>query len=84
MSKALDVLIAAVQECTDVLDDPKLIEGLRQGQDIRMEDIALDSLARYEVMMRVEDSLGIEIDDNEIVEHEGLLAIAATIEAKVA
>lgn len=60
------LLIDALDASAGVRGNPAFATALARGEDIRLEALELDSLTRFEVMMQLEEALGIELDDDEV------------------
>jgi acyl carrier protein len=70
------LLIDALDASAGVRGNPAFAGAIARGEDIGFDVLDLDSLTRFEVMMHLEEALGIELDDDEV-------AAAATLEGLV-
>jgi acyl carrier protein len=70
------LLIDALDASAGVRGNPAFAGAIARGEDIGLDALALDSLTRFEVMMHLEEALGIELDDDEV-------AAAATLDGLV-
>jgi acyl carrier protein len=70
------LLIDALDTSAGVRGNPAFAAAIARGEDVGFDALDLDSLTRFEVMMHLEEALGIELDDDEV-------AAAATLEGLV-
>lgn len=52
--------------------------------DSRIEDLALDSLAMFEIVFELEECFGVELDEQELAAMKTLCDLAASVEKKLA
>lgn len=52
--------------------------------DSRIEDLALDSLAMFEIVFELEECFGVELDEQELAAMKTLRDLAASVEKKLA
>ena len=55
-------VIAALDETCGLLNRPQLAGQALSGGDFALADLDIDSLSTYEVIMSLEESLGIELE----------------------
>jgi acyl carrier protein len=60
------IVVDALDAAAGIRGDPRFAGSLLRGDDMTFADLEIDSLARFEVMMHLEEALGIELDDDEI------------------
>lgn len=69
------VVVNALHAATGVLNDPVRGRALLAGEDLSFAELDIDSLTMLEMLMEIEDQLGLEIDADEVAEHETLAAL---------
>lgn len=57
---------ALVEVSREKTADPVML-SLKNGEDVKLEDLSIDSLDLFEVIMQIEDTLNIELDVDEVV-----------------
>lgn len=62
------IVIDALDAAAGIRGDPRFAGPLLRGDDVAFADLEIDSLSRFEVMMHLEEALGIELDDDEVAE----------------
>lgn len=77
-------VLGALDRVAPVLQSPERMRALGQGGDFALDDLELDSLSRFEVMMQIEDALGIELDDDDFAGVTTFRALVAMVESRVA
>ena len=77
------IVIDALQLATGFLDDADTMKAILSRQDLRFEDLDLDSLSRFEVIMEIEDKLSIELDDDEVVQFATLHQLIRYLETRI-
>ena len=70
MTDIRKTVIAALDKSINVLRDPEIGPRLLKGEDVAFDDMELDSLSVFEVLMFVEEELGIELETDEIEDIE--------------
>ena len=79
-----DIRTTVLQALTEVLDNDTAkvaLPRLAAGHDVDIADLGLDSLSRFDVMMRIEDALEVELDDDQMLEQGSVGALIAYLEA---
>jgi acyl carrier protein len=61
-----DVVIGALDAVTGVMNVPATARGLMAGQDLAFDVLDIDSLSLLEIVMQLEDALGVELDADEV------------------
>lgn len=84
MTNIRTLVIRVLDEVAGIRSNAAFAEALRSGDDILLEAIGVDSLARFEAIMQIEDSLGIEIDDDELLEQQTLNRLVQFLEQRAA
>lgn len=79
-----DVVIRALDKATGVMNRPDMARGLMNGGDLHFEELELDSLTNLEMIMEIEDSLGLELNADEVTQHQSLNALVGWLGGKVA
>ena len=67
MVDALPLVIAALEDASGAKTPENAFDELRNGKDMALDDLSLDSLSRFEVIMQIEEALDIELDEDEIL-----------------
>lgn len=78
------LVIDALDEAAGIRTNAAFARALARGEDIELAAIEVDSLSRFEAIMRIEEELGIEIDDDEMLEQETLGRLVIYLEGRVA
>lgn len=60
------LVIDALDASAGVRGNPVFAGAIARGEDVTFDTLDLDSLTRFEVMMHLEEALGIELDDDEV------------------
>ncbi|MGI1663770.1 acyl carrier protein [Palleronia sp. KMU-117] len=60
------LVIDALDASAGVRGNPLFAGAIARGEDVPFDVLELDSLTRFEVMMQLEEALGIELDDDEV------------------
>ena len=82
MRDFIPLIISALGTTSGAKTPPAVLVRIQQGEDVDLDDLRLDSLDRFEVMMYVEEQLGIELDEDDLTEQKtvhGLLKHLATL-----
>ena len=56
-----NAVIAALDQTTGLMDRPSLASVVLSGGDFALAELDIDSLSTYEIIMQLEDALGIDI-----------------------
>lgn len=75
-------VVDALHAATGVLNDPVAGRTLLAGEDFRFASLEMDSLTLFEMMMNIEEALGLELDADEVAEHETLSALVAWLDSR--
>lgn len=59
-----------------------VILRLENGEDVKLEDLSIDSLDLFEVIMQIEDTLNIELDVDEVVAQGSVKGLADLVEQR--
>lgn len=76
------VVVDALDKIIGLRGNPVFTAALLAGTDIRLSDLEIDSLSRMEAIMLIEEALGIEIDDDEVMEQDTLNGLIRYIEPR--
>ncbi len=79
MADALPLVIAALEKASGANTSPDVFADLRNGKDVAFEDLEMDSLSRFEVIMQIEEALDIELDEDEILAQATVFSLAAFV-----
>jgi acyl carrier protein len=60
------VVITALDVVSGVMDRPDTARPLMAGQDLAFDLVEIDSLSVLEMVMQIEDALGVELDADEV------------------
>lgn len=68
-------ILSALKDCLPNSGDQALLDAHKSGEDIDFSDLDLTSLRMVEIGMHIEQSLGIDIDLEELEEAKGFLGL---------
>ncbi|MCC6305437.1 MAG: acyl carrier protein [Rhodobacteraceae bacterium] len=77
-------VVAAFDEIAGLLSNPEVGPALIRGDDVPLAGIELDSLTRFEIIMRLEEEFAIELDDDEVLAQTSVAGLVAHIGARLA
>ena len=80
MTKIRTLVIRVLDDVAGIQNNAAFTEALLQDKDVSLDLMNVDSLARFDAIMQIEDSLGIEIDDDELLEQATLNSLVAFVE----
>ena len=83
MSQVLKVVTTAVAIARGSKPDDEVVTTLTAGADVSLDALGLDSLARFEVIMQIEEALDIELDDDEVLEQQSVKNLVSFIEERI-
>lgn len=83
MTSVRALVIRVLDDVAGIQNNTAFAQALQQDQDISLELMNIDSLARFDAMMQLEDSLGIEIDDDQLLEQATLNQLVTFVESLV-
>lgn len=83
MSKILNLVTKALSAASGAKTDASVLARLKAGDDVLFVDLDMDSLARFEVIMQIEDAFEIELDEDEVLEQGSVKALVQFIENRV-
>lgn len=83
MTSIRALVISVLDDVAGIQNNTAFAQALQQDQDISLELMNIDSLARFDAMMQLEDSLGIEIDDDQLLEQATLNQLVTFVESLV-
>ena len=78
-----DTVIRALDRATGLLNVPETARMVMGGGDLAFDTLELDSLTNLEMIMEIEDSLGIELNADEVAAHATLSALVAYITSQI-
>lgn len=73
--KIRDLVVRALDDAVGILRDPVRGPAVLRGEDLKFEDLDLDSLSTFEMLMFIEDELDIEIELDEVETLSGVAAL---------
>lgn len=79
-----DTVIAALNSATGVLNKPQFARPLMSGGDVRFDAMEIDSLSLFEIIMEVEERLGIELDADLVAGQESVCGFVDYLKTQVA
>lgn len=77
------LVVAAIDRATATLNRPDLARELAEGRDIAFDRLEMDSLSLFEVVMEIEDQLGLELDADEVIRQGSVDGLVAYLGARV-
>jgi acyl carrier protein len=83
MSSVRTVVLNALDKIIGVKTNPIYAKNLVAGNDTLLSDLNMDSLSRMESIMVIEEALGVEIDDDEVMEQHTLDGLISYLEGRV-
>jgi acyl carrier protein len=82
MTELRDIAVRALHRATGLLNDPHRAREVMAGRNVDFDGLDMDSLSLFEVIMELEDRLGIELDANDVAELADLDALLAFLSAQ--
>ncbi len=77
-----DIVIEALNKATGILNEPEMARRILGGGDVRFDEMEIDSLSLFEVIMEVEERLGIELDADLVAAQPSIDAFAGYLAAR--
>lgn len=77
------VVIAALDKAIGVLNTPATARALMGGQDLAFDAVEIDSLSLMEMVMQIEDVLGVELDADEVVAQQSVDGLVAYLKKRI-
>lgn len=77
-------VVTALDEIAGLMSNPEIGPALARGEDVPFARFEMDSLTRFEVIMRLEEEFGIELDDDEVLAQDSVAGLARFIEGRLA
>lgn len=77
------VVIAALDRAIGVMNTPATARALMRGQDLTFDTVEIDSLSVMEMVMQIEDVLGVELDADEVVAQQSVDGLVAFLEKRI-
>lgn len=75
------IVVQALDRATGVLNTPDLAREIHGGRDVGFDRLQMDSLSLFEVIMEIEDRLGVELDADEVTRQGSLQGLVAHLQA---
>jgi acyl carrier protein len=66
------VVIEALNKASGALNEPEMARTLMSGGDVPFAELDMDSLTMFEMIMDVEEKLGIELDADQVASKSGV------------
>ena len=82
MTSVRTVVLNALDKIVGLKSNPAYVKALVAGSNISLTDLNMDSLSRMEAIMLIEEALGIEIDDDEVLEQDTLDGLISYLEQR--
>ena len=83
MNRVRKAVLDALQMATGFFDNPSHAKAFFGNNDISFAELDIESLSRFEMTMLIEEELGIELDDDEVVSQGSMNALIAYLEQRV-
>ena len=83
MTELRERVLGAFFEVVPGLESHTQLAALKSGGDLDLAALDLDSLTRFEIIMKIEDELDIEIDDDEVLDCTTLYQLVAVVTSKI-
>jgi len=75
-----DIVIAALHKSVGILNDPSHAPALLSGKDLDFRQVEIDSLDLFEVIMEIEDRMGLMLDADDVAQQPSLDALVAYLD----
>lgn len=82
MSDVLNLVRAALIDASSAKTEDDVLQRLENGEDVKFEDLEMDSLDLFEVIMQIEDALKIELDVDEVLAQETVKGLTVFVEQR--
>jgi acyl carrier protein len=76
-------VISALNKATGLLNNPELARPLMAGQDLAFEAFEMDSLSMFEVIMELEERLGLELDADQVAASLSVNGLVAHLRTRI-
>lgn len=73
-------VVAALQKTVGLMNNPVVAPQVLAGEDIDLAQVDLDSLGLFEVIMEIEDRLGLQLDADDVAAQPTLNALVAYLD----
>ncbi len=83
MTQVLDVITDALKLAGGEQKMQEPLANLAAGGDLNVADLDLDSLDRFEVIMKIEEAFEIELDDDEVQEQKTVRTLVDFVTTRV-
>lgn len=74
-STTRDIVVAALHKSIGLLNDPTHAPSVLAGNDLSFSELELDSLDLFEVIMEIEDRMGLQLDADDVAAQQSLHAL---------
>lgn len=82
MSEVLNLIRNAFVEVSTAKTQAHVMQKLENGEDVKFEDLDIDSLDLFEVIMQIEDTFNIELDVDEVLAQGTVKGLTAFVEQR--
>ncbi len=76
MTDFMSLVVSALTDACTEKTPKDILTKLQNREDVLLEDLLLDSLSRFEVMMKIEDTLDIELDEDDLIDQKSVQGLA--------
>jgi acyl carrier protein len=78
---ARDAVITALNETCGLMERSSLVKKLHSNQDFDLVELDIDSLSSYEVIMQIEDALGVDLEPSIVLSSKTFSELLRNVEA---
>lgn len=78
-----NIVIAALEKTTGLMNSPTLAPIILSGGDFDLSELGVDSLTTYEIIMLLEDEVGVEIAPSTLMSAKTLSELVSLIELTI-
>ena len=82
MTDFMSLVVSALTDACNEKTPKDILTKLQNQEDVLLEDLQLDSLSRFEVMMKIEDALDIELDEDDLIDQKSVQGLADYLASK--
>lgn len=75
-----DIVVAALHKSIGLLHDPRHGPIVLSGKDLEFSQVEIDSLDLFEVIMEIEDQMGLMLDADDVAAQPSLDALVAFLD----
>jgi acyl carrier protein len=78
-----DMVLAALNKATGLLNIPEFARTVLSGRDLTLDQIEMDSMTMMEVIMYLEERLGIDLEADKISEQGSVNQLVEYLRARI-